>query len=228
MATTTPKDAKKALRRDMKSKLATLTEQNISKQSSAAQTTILNYPPYQEAKRLSIYLSMPKAEAQTILLVKDALAAGKKVFVPYIHRPRSSAGEVKKRSVIEMLHLRSAEEYDGLERDGWGIPSLSAEGFEGRENATGGMGMGGDDGDGEGGLDLVVVPGVAFDHGRNRLGHGAGFYDEFLTRFGKDGRRKRPALGRAFLRTCFVHCLHADSIFGSWTLSCGAASARSS
>lgn len=29
-------------------------------------------------------------------------------------------------------------------------------------------------------IDLVVVPGVAFDEKRNRIGYGAGFYDRFL------------------------------------------------
>ena len=207
MATSTPQEAKKALRQSIKTKLSALDSETITRQSAVAQNIILTLPQYNNATRISIYLSMPKAEAETDILVQHALRTGKEVFVPYIYRPQSGPGEAKQRSIIEMLQLRSLAEYEGLGRDSWGIPSLPAEGIESRENAAGGEGLYSAVESGAG-LDLIVVPGVAFDHGMNRLGHGAGFYDEFLTRFCKDGRRKKPFLGEsARATTVYVHLL---------------------
>ena len=34
-------------------------------------------------------------------------------------------------------------------------------------------------------IELMLIPGVAFDKDNNRLGRGAGYYDRILHRFGK-------------------------------------------
>ena len=207
--TTEAQAAKKALRKEIKSRLSSLSENEIATQSEQAQKVILNLDQYKQAKSLSIYLSMPAAEAQTDLLVRDALRSGKQVFVPFLYTPTQDieVGGGKPRKVMDLLRLNSESEYDGLSKDAWGIPSLSADSVGDRENAMGGKGLtlAGDkitDGVSDSsasGLDVVVVPAVAFDTHLDRLGHGAGFYDAFLTRFYSQGRRAKPYLGESTL-----------------------------
>ncbi|KAF2207699.1 hypothetical protein CERZMDRAFT_13828, partial [Cercospora zeae-maydis SCOH1-5] len=231
-------ETKKLLRSEMKSNLSNLTPEALRSQSQTAQNIILDSPQYKSATRIGIYLSMPHSEAQTDLLIRDALSTTttttttkttaatttttaaefskmtgnkeKKVFVPYIYSVRNEDQISKKRTmkVMDMLRLETLEEYEGLERDGWGIPMLDGQRVEEKENAMGGRGFAlrGDGGGGqvvrereeeeeERGLDLIVVPAVAFDRELNRLGHGAGFYDRFLTRnFGNGKNGKKPFL----------------------------------
>jgi len=66
-----------------------------------------------------------------------------------------------------------------LKKDSWGIPSIDAEAIGERESILIG---------GNVGLDLILMPGVAFDVDHQsgfvrRLGHGKGFYDYFLQRY---------------------------------------------
>lgn len=222
--TTEAQAAKKALRKEIKSRLSLLGENEIATQSEQAQKVILNLDQYKQAKSLSIYLSMPAAEAQTSLLVRDALRSGKQVFVPFLYAPTQdvAVGGGKPRKVMDLLRLNSESEYDGLSKDAWGIPSLSADSVGDRENAMGGKGLTlvGDrvsDGNGnDGGLDLVVVPAVAFDTHLDRLGHGAGFYDAFLTRFCSQGKRAKPYLSESTFRRkekMFLQLIHHKSAF---------------
>lgn len=132
---------------------------------------------YQDAQRVGIYLSMPTGEVQTDSIVRHALESGKQVFVPYLH----ASSNPPPKSVMDMVDIRSLSDYESLDRDSWGIPTISADTVEQRERVleTSHPGKG---------LDLILMPGVAFQTDGStgylkRLGHGAGYYDHFLHRY---------------------------------------------
>lgn len=139
-------------------------------------------PEYQAARRISVYLSMPGGEISTSDIVRNALDEGKKVFIPYTYQlDTPSQGQPK--SIMDMVELHSMKDFDSLEPDKWGIPTPSKESVSSRANCFGGTGVtNGESGGVQAGLDLIVMPGMAFDSHFGRLGHGKGFYDFFLTR----------------------------------------------
>jgi 5-formyltetrahydrofolate cyclo-ligase len=139
-------------------------------------------PEYKAAGRISVYLSMPTGEINTSNIVRDALAQGKKVFIPYtytLHEPID--GQPK--SIMDMVELSSMQDFESLQPDKWDIPTPSEDSIASRANCFGSTGT--TSGRIEGttdGLDLIVMPGMAFDASFGRLGHGKGFYDFFLSR----------------------------------------------
>lgn len=94
-------------------------------------------------------------------------------------------------NLMDMLLVESRTDYRSLEPDSWGIPSIPKHSLSHRKNCLE-----------DGGLDLIVMPGVAFDEGFGRLGHGKGYYDYFLARYKlmvdsdeTRGQMKMPILG---------------------------------
>ncbi|GCB17260.1 5-formyltetrahydrofolate cyclo-ligase [Aspergillus awamori] len=178
--------AKRDLRRRMRDALQQIPADSIANQSRIATNQLLSLQEYRDAKRIGVYLSMPAGELSTTAIVQDALANGKEVFVPYIHNLELSSQP--KTSVMDMLLLESMDEFRSLEPDKWGIPSLSQASVLNKRNCFGGKGVSPqpeDSTQGPYGLDLIVMPGMAFDDGFRRLGHGKGYYDHFLTRYSK-------------------------------------------
>lgn len=150
---------------------------------------------------------MPNREISTSDIVLDALRQDKKVFIPYIY----SSKDNPKTKIMDMLRLRDEEDLRSLGPDAWGIPSLSANDVELRENAMGGFGLSDHlsqpKSSGSPGLDLIFMPGMAFDKLNHRLGHGKGFYDRYISRLhqkdsAESSSRTNPALGKLLVRTC--------------------------
>ena len=124
---------------------------------------------------------MPNQEILTRDLVCQAVDDGKRVFVPYLHRQKDA-----KSKVMDMLELRSLGDLESLERDAWGIPTLTHESVANRRNALGGHGVVEDHktkNERSPVLDLMLIPGLAFDRCGGRLGQGKGFYDDYLKKY---------------------------------------------
>ncbi|KAL2135731.1 hypothetical protein VTI74DRAFT_7101 [Chaetomium olivicolor] len=191
--------AKQQLRSAMKHRLKGISHESIVSQSSTAHSVLKNVSAYVNAKRVSIFLSMPSGEIQTDGIVRDALAAGKEVFIPYLHKNPAPGPGLPAR-VMDMVRLRDLTDYESLRPDKWGIPSIDPATVPQRQRVFGGPDAQHSDNTL---LDLVLMPGVAFDTNPEngtirRLGHGKGFYDYFLYRHklkaGSLGQQDAPVL----------------------------------
>jgi 5-formyltetrahydrofolate cyclo-ligase len=100
--------------------------------------------------RTVLFFASFRSEVETLPMVRRALANGKRVVLPKVRR-----------SDLELFEVHDVER--DIAPGAWGIP-------EPRESRPVRV----ED------IDLIVVPGAAFDERGNRIGYGAGFYDKLL------------------------------------------------
>ena len=100
--------------------------------------------------------------------------------------------------LMDMVSLHSEADYEALEPDSWGIPTPTDASITERKRCLVDTGAGSECES----LDMIIMPGVAFDDRLARLGHGKGFYDFFLQRYERNvaaaNRTKMPFLGKGF------------------------------
>ncbi|KAJ8509003.1 hypothetical protein ONZ45_g8779 [Pleurotus djamor] len=180
---------KRALRKSMSEILRTITAEDIQAQSLDIAHHLSRLPSYQSAQRISCFLNMPTGEVDTSHTIHDILDDGKTLFVPRIDK--STPGR------MDLLRIYSTDDLSRLKPGTWGIKEPEAvmtveETGESqrRQNALD---------EGCDGLDVILVPGVAFDHTLSRLGHGKGYYDRYINNYVELGRKK-PVLVALALR----------------------------
>lgn len=201
------RSAKRALRKSMAQRLASLDRQEILSQSHAVTKQVLASPTYETAKSISIYVSMEQGEIDTDELCRAALKQGKRLYVPLFAstskptpadpatsaKPLPSApppGAVTFATDMRMLRITDVRDYEGMKLNKWGIrePLETTEEGAAREDAL-------DESTGGNGLDVILAPGVAFDNNAGRLGHGKGYYDRYLSRAEAWAQRQGKGLG---------------------------------
>lgn len=131
------------------------------------QQRVVGLAEFQAAGTVLSYISVP-SEVATSDLVRRAIEDGKRVAVPYVTEQGLQAAFIS--SLDELVPARF-----GLREPS---PALRADATRVCE---------------PGRVDLFIVPGVAFDRSRGRLGHGRAYYDRLLARAAKGSRFIAPA-----------------------------------
>ncbi|MFA4991992.1 MAG: 5-formyltetrahydrofolate cyclo-ligase [Candidatus Omnitrophota bacterium] len=160
---------KEELRKKIRIRIKGQKESERRKRSRAIQKEFFSKREFLESKCVMLYVSRGTGEVETGPIIKKALEMGKKVVVPVT---------LVKEKNIKPVYLRDLRER--LVRSTYGIyePLESVKKRPVRIKD----------------IDLVAVPGLAFDRSNNRLGHGHGYYDNFLSQIPAD----TPKIGLGF------------------------------
>lgn len=142
---------KEAVREKMRRLRKTLTPDEVQEKSETIRYKLEGKRAFKEANTVMMYLSAYK-EPETIPIIKGLLENGKRVVLPI---------SVTSTNTILPTYIEDLSE---LQKGAYGIlePTIVRP-------------VNVDD------IDVVVIPGIAFDMHRNRLGFGKGYYDKFLA-----------------------------------------------
>ncbi|MFA6141947.1 MAG: 5-formyltetrahydrofolate cyclo-ligase [Candidatus Omnitrophota bacterium] len=145
---------KHKIRHHIRQKIKDRSDLEKSRKSDIIKGKLFNEEEFKKASVVMFYVSL-KDEVSTLSMIDEAVKAGKRVCVPVIlkEEKRLVAGEIRNRSEdLERQHFGIYQPKEGHVKE---VPL---------EN-----------------IDLVIVPGVAFDKSNMRLGRGHGYYDRFLS-----------------------------------------------
>lgn len=146
---------KRALRNEILSKRKALSKEEVNKKSSAISNLLFSTEQYKKSKYIMCYIDF-RNEVRTEEIIRMALNEDKNIIIPI------SIVETKQLVLSQLL------DYDKeLESGTYGILEPKKE-FIREVNPEL--------------IDLVLMPGVAFDRRGYRIGYGGGYYDRFLTR----------------------------------------------
>ena len=146
-------DAKRALRKQVRAELKRMAPEERAAASARARAALAAQPLWKGAQSVLFFAPLPE-ELDVWPLLAEALAAGKKVALPcFVAETRTYvACQIQNPETdLEVGHF-------GIREPGRQCSRLSSNR-----------------------LDLILVPGVAFDLQGRRLGRGKGYYDALLT-----------------------------------------------
>lgn len=159
--------SKQNLRKSMLSKLSMLKEVDRAKKSLLVKEKLFECLEYKGAKTILFYASL-KNEVETDMMIKEARVQGKNIGLPVILE--------KENRIMPFM----APDFDKHLKIGtYGIREPEREFAKPMSLEE---------------INLIIVPGLAFDLEGNRLGRGRGYYDRLLQALPEQA----PTIGIAF------------------------------
>lgn len=143
---------KQGIRQKLLERLLSLTKNEIKRRSKDVENKLSELPIYKQAKVIMVYYPL-RGEVDILRKIKKDLG-NKRFCFPVMDL------EAKNLRIFEIANLD-----EGFCVGAWGVMQPDTEKAKEVDIKE---------------IDVVIVPGLAFDKQRNRLGRGAGFYDRFL------------------------------------------------
>ena len=150
---------------------------NLTTQSNQVFHQLFQLPQYQSASTIGFFLSMPHGEIQTRDAIQRMVGRdGKTLYVPRVGLDfelcdmdlvRCETSGTTATTVDASSSSSDKLFYDNWPTNKWGIPEPPP---SNTNIAT------------PGDIDLLIVPGLAFDCNLHRLGQGKGYYDRFIAK----------------------------------------------
>lgn len=156
---------KASLRKHIALKLEGVTHELIVTQSQEIHSQLMSHRAFQLSKNVGLYLNMPHGEIITNHIIESCFASHKTVYLPKCNYINADG---RRNAHLSFLSVTSMDEVNAIQPTG---KFNLREPIDGHDVMQSGQ------------LDVLIVPGVAFTLTCERLGHGAGFYDEFLEAY---------------------------------------------
>jgi len=144
---------KHKIRQEIGARIKAYSELEKARKSVIIKDRLFKEKEFDKAQVVMFYVSL-KDEVDTLMMIDEAIGTGKRVCVPVILKEEKKliAAEIKDRKEdLERQHFGICQPKAGKVRE---VPLRD--------------------------IDLVIVPGVAFDKKNVRLGRGHGYYDRFM------------------------------------------------
>ena len=173
---------KKEFRKKIKSHLSQLEENYFIQKSDEVCKNILSWQIYQKAKTILFYMPL-KTEPKIFKVIEDSFYQKKECYIPKITDETTMKFFLleKEKSILEQVEAG----FYGILEPKDNLPQFKIETLPKKENI------------------LILIPAMAFDKNKNRIGKGKGFYDRFLSKIFENYQENITLAGISF--DCFIY-----------------------